>query len=153
FEDLRQAQDVAERGQRAAFYPIPDVWPPAGTTKFLSLCLKHLVQPRTEGGIDDVDLRPHEMVQEQVALDVVVVGGTAEVEMTLHPQPGAGGRGLPAVVRLHSRAPYQHVRTLAQGVGQEEFVVAGLVPAEEHAGAVVALDEDATAADCLGEAC
>src|SRR5262249_6226918 len=103
------------------------------------------------GGIDDLDLRPDEMVEQEVALNVVVVGLAAEVEAAFEAEFGAGGRSLPAVVRLHACAPDDYVGFLAQGVGPEELIVPGLVAAEQEPGAIVALEKDADAADPLGE--
>jgi hypothetical protein len=88
----------------------------------------------------------------QVALQVVAVRGAAQEEATLQPELRAGGGSLAAVVRLDARAPDDHVAFTAQRVGEEEFVVAGLVAPEQHAGAVVALDQDAADTDPRGEA-
>jgi hypothetical protein len=53
--------------------------------------------------------------------------------------------------QMHAVGDPQTVGVLPQGVGQQEFVVPGLVAAEQQAGAVVALEEDAGAADRPGE--
>ena len=92
------------------------------------------------------------MIEQQVALDVVVVRGAGEVEVTLQPQLVACGRRLTAVVRLHAGTPDEAIGVLLKGRAEEELVVPGLVAPHDHAGAVVALDEDTRAIQPRGKA-
>src|SRR4030042_3413451 len=61
-----------------------------------------------------------------------------------------GGRRLHAPVRLHAGPGDDRIGTLAQGVGNDEFELARLVPAEGQAGQVIALDPDLRASKLLG---
>src|SRR5262249_31406466 len=81
-----------------------------------------------------------------------IVRRPAEVELAFDAELGTGGGCLPAIVRLHARAPNDDIRAAADGIGHEKLVVPCLVAAEQHAGAVVALDENPHVANLLGEA-
>src|SRR6266545_1193317 len=99
-----------------------------------------------------MDLCAHQMVEKQVALNVVVVAGAGQVKMTFQTQLGARGGSLTAVVRLHPSPPHKNVGALMQSVSEEKLVVARLVAAEEDACAVVALEEQPRPTDAFGEA-
>src|SRR2546422_784655 len=71
----------------------------------------------------------------------------AEVAPALQADPGATGRGLPAVVGLLAGAPDQHVGLLRHHVRKDVLGVAGLVAAEQKPGAIVPFDEDAARPD------
>src|SRR6516225_3028630 len=80
------------------------------------------------------------------------MGCTSQVQMAFKSKFVAGRRCLPAVVRLHSGSPDQNIGLLSQCLGQEEFVVPGLVAAKEQTGAIVALDENSRSFQALGKA-
>ena len=61
-------------------------------------------------------------------------------------------RGLATVVRLHAGTPDENVSVLLESLAEQELVVPSLVPAEEHAGAIVALDQYARSFEPTREA-
>jgi hypothetical protein len=91
------------------------------------------------------------MIEQKIALNVVIMSGPAEVEMTLQPELGTSGGGLPAVVGLHARTPDHTISLLTNRLGEKELIVASLVASKQHARAIVALEEDPRSSETGGK--
>src|SRR5438477_8285951 len=97
------------------------------------------------------DPRAEQMVEEQVS--VGELGGvSAQDDHAPQPACGGRGRGLPGMIRLHRAERNQSVGVPAQGLGNAELELARLVAADREPGLVVALHEDARAAQRPGQA-
>ena len=68
-------------------------------------------------------------------------------------QTGFGARrsGLAAIITLHTGPPYQGVSSFFQSVGNEKFVVPGLVTTKCQTGAIIAFDENVRSTQRFGE--
>ena len=104
--------------------------------------LEDLFQGRVSHRGREDQLGAEEVVQQQVAGGLF---GRAARKHQDAVQPEAGGcRGsLAAVVRLHRPGGHQGASAVGLGFGQQEFQLAGLIPAQRQAGQIVALDEQA----------
>lgn len=95
------------------------------------------------------------MVEEEIPLDFDGFGAvrcSAEDEMAVEADFGAGGGGLAAVVALDAGSPDDDIGVFCEGVADEEFIVAGFVSADSETGAVVAFDPERGSGERGGEA-
>ncbi len=151
-EDLRQCQRIADGGDRPAGDAVPHERPAPLGAQLAGLCQQQIVQLGADRRVDDMNLGAHQVVEQQIALDVVVMRGPGEIEMAFQAELVARRRGLPAVVGLDARSPDEGIGLLLQGLAHQEFVVPRLVAAHDHAGAIVALDENARPLQTAGKA-
>ena len=85
-----------------------------------------------------------EVIEQDVAVGVIVAilitGAIFEQDMAFEAHLGGKGGRLTPVVGLGSALRHDHICTLFNGFGHEEFQLAGLVSTSGHAGAIVTLD-------------
>src|SRR5262249_58357861 len=93
---------------------------------------------------------PEDAVQQQVAaVDVRLL--PADREMAVQPEAVGGGGGHASVVALRATAGDKDVATLCLCFTAQVLELAHLVPAQRETRQVVSLDEDAGAAEPVGE--
>ena len=152
-QELQRGVDVAERADRVRAAARDVVWPAAPRP--------HLLGDLGAGGVhvgvrrDEAEPRPEQPVEQDVA-GRLVAGPVPrhpalEQRLALEPVSAGGGRGLADVVGLHGTMGDQGVGALCQRVADQELELARLVAAGREAGAVVALDVEARAAEPPGE--
>jgi hypothetical protein len=78
-QDFREAQRIAHGGERPAGDAVPHEGPPAGLPKVVGPGKQQVVQLRPNRRVDDMNLRPHQMIEQEIALDVVVMTGPRQV--------------------------------------------------------------------------
>ena len=153
-DDLDQAQNVTHRRQALHRVPVPLVH----IASLLTVLGRHLENPRVDLrphlSINDLDMSPDQVVQQQVALDQVrSIGRLAPTKYKVNIQPGLGTRRsrLATVVALNSRTPDHQVGFLLQCISDQKLVVPCLVATKSQAGTVVSLDIDRWTTDRLGK--
>ena len=151
---LQRAIGVAERADRVRAAARNDVGPLAGRLQARRDLLHGGVHVAAARNV--AERCAVQMVEEDVAVVVVVGAGNAGAVLqhgvAVEAEAGAEGGGLAHVVGLGGALGDHRVGAQRLGLAHQEFQLAGLVAAGGHAGAVVALDEEARAAEGLRQA-
>jgi hypothetical protein len=152
-DELPRGLDIAEGANRVRAAGGNDVRALATRPQCLRKILHDLTDVRPAGA--DRDLRAEQSVEQHVAalVEVRVVGFQAPLQddVAAKPEFGRDRRGLPDMVRLRGALRDDGRRPLAERLGEEVFELARLVAASGKAGAVVALDPYARAAEIFAE--
>src|SRR5262245_18066438 len=111
-ENLGQAQRITNGRDGPASDAIPDEWLTSRGLQLFRFRQQEIVQLRPHGRVDDGDLGAHQVIEQQVALYVVVVVGAREVKVAFEAELVARGCGLAAIIRLYAGAPDKHLGLL-----------------------------------------
>jgi len=147
---LQPRLQIRRRAQPGGPAARDDVRPSPPRRQFSRQIRHHTHEDVVFGGVDQPHLGAQQMVQQQVALDLLRLL-PREHQDGLPAEDARRGRGHPGVVGLQRADGDDHVRALRAGLPQQQFQFARLVAAQRQTGQVVPFDQNAWAAQVGGE--